>query len=166
MAEVDSFAIERLQEERRRWRQDRPPDFIAKPVALPNGDLNLLSWDCLIPGRQGTLWEGGFYPLRLEFPRGYPAQPPLAKFVPPVPHLNVFPSGTVCVSFLHEKDDAGGWKPSMNVRQILLGIQNLLDSPNPASPAHQTHYDNFRLQRHVYDNNIKEWAKKWTKSTL
>jgi ubiquitin-conjugating enzyme E2 I len=164
--DADTLAVERLQQERKRWRQDRPPNFIARPLQLPNGDLNLFVWECLIPGRQGTAWEGGFYPLRLEFPSGYPAQPPVAKFIPPIPHLNVFPSGTVCISFLHEKDDAGGWKPSMNVRQILMGIQNLLESPNADSPAHQVHFDNFRGNRELYIANIKAWAKKHTKSTL
>jgi ubiquitin-conjugating enzyme E2 I len=163
---ADSFAVMRLQEERKRWRQDRPQDFIARPCVNPNGDLNLFHWECLIPGRAGTLWEGGFYPLRLEFPAGYPAQPPVAKFMPPVPHMNVFPSGTVCISFLHEKDEVGGWKPSITLRQILVGIQNLLDTPNPESPAHQTHYDNYRLNRALYDRNVREHALRWTKPTL
>jgi ubiquitin-conjugating enzyme E2 I len=47
----------------------------------------------------------------------------------------------VCLSIL----DSTGWKPSFSVKQvfpfhpydekILLGLQELLDSPNPLSPA-------------------------------
>jgi ubiquitin-protein ligase len=47
-------------------------------------------------------------------------------------HPNVYPSGTVCLSILNEED---AWKPGITIKQILLGVQDLLDSPNPLSPA-------------------------------
>lgn len=158
----NSFAIERLQQERKKWRQDHPPDFIARPRKGKDG-LNLFVWDCLIPGRPDTPWAGGFFPLVLEFPQSYPAQPPVAKFVPPVPHVNVFPSGTVCLSILH---DGEGWKPSIDLRQILIGIQGLLDSPNPESPAHEENYLNYMQRRAVYEENIRRHAKAYTNPTL
>ena len=98
-----------------------------------------------------------------EFPQSYPAQPPVAKFVPPVPHVNVFPSGTVCLSILHDNE---GWKPSIDLRQILVGIQGLLDSPNPESPAHEQNYLNYMQRRAVYDENIRRHAKAFTNPTL
>ncbi|OHS93127.1 SUMO-conjugating enzyme ubc9 [Tritrichomonas foetus] len=158
-------ATERLQQERKRWRQDHPPGFVARPAKLPNGDLNLFFWNCLIPGKPNSPWAGGYYPLTLNFPQSYPSQPPVAKFVPPVPHVNVFPSGTVCVSFLHE-NEPGGWKPSITLRQILVGIQGLLDSPNPESPAHETHYRNYTMDRNRYEQLIREHAKLYTSDTL
>ncbi len=57
---------------------------------------------------------------RLDFVEGYPAKPPKAKFPPGFFHPNIYPSGTVCLSILNE-DEA--WKPSITVKQILLGIQ-------------------------------------------
>ncbi|XP_054793711.1 SUMO-conjugating enzyme SCE1-like isoform X4 [Prosopis cineraria] len=47
-------------------------------------------------------------------------------------HPNVYPSGTVCLSILNEDS---GWRPAIMVKQILVGIQDLLDQPNPADPA-------------------------------
>lgn len=35
-----------------------------------------MKWNCHIPGKEGTLWEGGFYPLTMEFTEEYPARPP------------------------------------------------------------------------------------------
>ena len=32
-----------------------------------------------------------------------------------------------------------GWRPSITVKQLLLGIQELLDTPNPNSPAQVRH---------------------------
>lgn len=49
------------------------------------------------------------------------------------PHPNIYPSGTVCLSILNEEED---WKPAIQVKQLLLGIQKLLaDEPNLNSPA-------------------------------
>ena len=158
---TENFSQSRLIEERNRWRKDHPADFVARPSKLSNGEANLYKWDCLIPGKVGSLWEGGFYKLVLEFPSTYPIDPPKAIFTPPIPHVNVFPSGKVCLSILTD-----GWKPSLNLRQILLGIQNLLDTPNPESPAHEIHYKTFCNNRHIYDNEIKKCALLNTKTSL
>jgi hypothetical protein len=55
-------------------------------------------------------------------------RPPKCVFKPVLPHPNIYPSGTVCLSILNEEED---WKPHITVKQILLGIQKLLkDEPN------------------------------------
>lgn len=69
---------------------------------------------------QGSLWEGGEYSLTMEFSEEYPSKPPKCKFAPVLFHPNVYPSGTVCLSILNEDED---WKPSITIKQILLGIQ-------------------------------------------
>lgn len=169
-----------------------------------------MRWKCFIPGKEGTIWEGGFYPLTMEFSEDYPAKPPKVgagaaktckrvpcgcwggqgvlllcapahvgagggaagalwgmqrrcilrrrsrwlflqggvcqprqydRFIPPVRttclaspaptgvqcklperffHPNIYPSGTVCLSILNEDE---GWRPSITVKQILMGIQ-------------------------------------------
>ncbi len=43
-------------------------------------------------------------------------------------------SGTVCLSLLAEDKD---WRPSTSIKQILLGIQHLLDEPNFNDPAQE-----------------------------
>jgi ubiquitin-conjugating enzyme E2 I len=160
---ANTFAVARLEQERKRWRQDHPPGFIARPQRLPNGEMNLFAWDCLIPGRDDTVWAGGFFPLLLQFPATYPSAPPVAKFVPPLPHVNVFPSGTICLSILHENE---GWKPSMNLRQILVGVQELLDNPNPESPAHELHFRNFVVNKPAYEAAIRAHVKLWLRPDL
>jgi len=83
----------------------------------------------------------------MEFPPDYPIKPPKCKeytlgifidnlqgqFKPVLPHPNVYPSGTVCLSILNDEED---WKPNISIKTILLGIQKLLrDEPNINSPA-------------------------------
>ena len=78
--------------------------------------------------------------LTMDFPNDYPIRPPkckilgnLGQFKPVLPHPNIYPSGTVCLSILNEEED---WKSSITIKQILLGIQKLIkDEPNIQSPA-------------------------------
>jgi len=62
----------RLQEERKQWRRDHPFGFFAKPVRNAQGALDLKLWECGIPGKEKTLWEGGLFKMTLTFPDGTP----------------------------------------------------------------------------------------------
>lgn len=93
---------------------------IGTRLSCLNRTINLMKWKCYIPGVQGTDWEGGFFPLTMEFTDDYPTKPPKCKFPAGFFHPNIYPSGTVCLSILNEDE---GWRPSITVKQILLGIQ-------------------------------------------
>ena len=167
--------------------------------------LILQRWECRIPGKASTLWEGGSFKLELTFPDGmysnllvlfkqlfyacflrlllfrllllllvfcaqvmaallhsnlrpdYPTKPPRAKFVPPLYHPNVYPSGTVCLSILNEEseDNKPGWKPAITNKQILLGIQTLLDEPNLDSPAQAEAFQTYKKDRQAYERKVR-----------
>ncbi|KAF7730820.1 E2 SUMO-conjugating protein ubc9 [Apophysomyces ossiformis] len=85
----------------------------------------------------------------------YPSKPPKCKFTPPLFHPNVYPSGTICLSILNEDE---GWKPAITVKQILLGVQDLLNDPNPESPAQQDAYMLFRRDKKEYERRVREQA--------
>ena len=68
----------------------------------------------------------------MDFTQEYPVRPPRCFFTPTLPHPNVYPSGTVCLSILNEEAD---WKPATTIKNLLLGIQELLGNPNADSPA-------------------------------
>ncbi|ORY83092.1 ubiquitin-conjugating enzyme 9 [Protomyces lactucae-debilis] len=146
----------RLQEERKQWRKEHPYGFFAKPAKLGDGSMNLMEWQVGIPGKAGTPWENGLYKLTLSFPEEYPAKPPKCKFTPPLFHPNVYPSGTVCLSILNE-DEA--WRPTITVKQILLGIQDLLNDPNPKSPAQAEAYHLFQNDKVAYAKRCRQSAR-------
>ena len=93
----------------------------------------------------------------MEFSEDYPAKPPKCKFVPPLFHPNVYPSGTVCLSILAEDED---WRPAITIKQILLGIQSMLDDPNPNSPAQREAYDIFVKDKEEYRKRVREQARR------
>ncbi|QIW98296.1 hypothetical protein AMS68_003814 [Peltaster fructicola] len=150
---MSSLMLSRLQEERKSWRKDHPFGFVARPRKNATGVINLQEWECAIPGREKTIWEGGLYKLELIFPNEYPTKPPKCKFVPPLFHPNVYPSGTVCLSILNEDD---GWKPAITIKQIMIGIQMLLDEVNLDSPAQADAYNLFKKDRAAYDRRVRQ----------
>ncbi|KAL6047489.1 SUMO-conjugating enzyme sce1 [Balamuthia mandrillaris] len=117
-----------------------------------------MRWTCGIPGKKGTLWEGGMFPITMEFTDDYPSKPPKCRFPAGFFHPNIYPSGTVCLSIVNEDED---WKPSISVKQILMGIQDLLDNPNPNSPAQQDAYALFVTNRPEYERRVKLQSSKY-----
>lgn len=153
----DSIAVQRLRQERKNWRRDHPAGFWARPVASDDGSLNLMLWHAGIPGKPDTDWEGGVYKMSLSFSEDYPSKPPLVKFVPPLYHPNVYPSGTVCLSILNEDKD---WKPSVTIKQILKGVQDLLDAPNMSDPAQREPYMDLKNDPELYKRKVRQLALK------
>jgi ubiquitin-conjugating enzyme E2 I len=151
-----SLCVNRLSEERKSWRRDHPFGFFAKPMRGANGMMDLKRWECGVPGKEKTIWEGGLFRLEVTFPDEYPTKPPKCKFVPPLFHPNVYPSGTVCLSILNEEE---GWKPAINIKEILLGIQSLLDEPNPESPAQADAFNLFKKDKAAYERKVKQIVK-------
>ncbi|KAG0170482.1 E2 SUMO-conjugating protein ubc9 [Apophysomyces sp. BC1034] len=141
------IARSRLMEERKQWRKDHPHGFWARPGKNADGSLDLMVWTCGIPGKENTPWDVGVYKVVMTFPEG--------KFTPPLFHPNVYPSGTICLSILNEDE---GWKPAITVKQILLGVQDLLNDPNPESPAQQDAYMLFRRDKREYERRVREQA--------
>ncbi|OAP54288.1 SUMO-conjugating enzyme ubc9 [Fonsecaea erecta] len=151
-----SLCLNRLQEERKQWRRDHPFGFFARPIRNASGVVDLKNWEVGIPGQEKTIWEGGLFKLSVVFPEEYPTKPPKCRFVPPLFHPNVYPSGTVCLSILNEEE---GWKPSITIKQILLGIQALLNDPNPDSPAQADAYNLYKKDLPAYEKKVRSIVK-------
>ncbi|KAH9392225.1 SUMO-conjugating enzyme UBC9 [Tyrophagus putrescentiae] len=119
--------------------------FFARPERNADGTFNLLTWDCAIPGKENAASSSCECSSRRSTRR--------CRFVPPLFHPNVFPSGTVCLSILDEEKD---WRPSLSVKQVMLGIQELLADPNTNDPAQAEAYDIFLSDRAAFDKQDKK----------
>lgn len=132
--------------------------FVAKPIVNQDGTMNMTQWKCEIPGPVGSVWEGGVYRLYMDFPVDYPLKPPRCYFDPILPHPNIYPSGTVCLSILNEEED---WKPALTIQNILAGIQKLLkDEPNLKSPAQPDPTALYKKDPQKYRQNAMNFAQK------
>lgn len=92
----------------------------------------------------------------MTFKCDYPTSPPKCKFVPPLFHPNIYPSGTVCLSLL---DEAKDWRHTMTIKQILIGIQDLLNEPNIKDPAQAEAYTIYCRNPFEYEKRVRAQAK-------
>ena len=87
-------------------KNDLPPGFFARPLPkLINGEvskeMNYFAWICGIPGKSKTIWEGATLTMYMYFSDKYPSEPPKCQFDQPLPHPNIYPSGSVCLSLIN-----------------------------------------------------------------
>lgn len=89
---ASSTAQRRLLQEYRALTNNPPEGITAGPVS----EDDLLYWEALIQGPEGTPFEGGIFPAELKFPKDYPLAPPSMRFLGEVWH----PNGTYLLPFL------------------------------------------------------------------
>ncbi|KAG2493635.1 hypothetical protein HYH03_008152 [Edaphochlamys debaryana] len=149
------MALARLQEERKMWRKDHPPGFVAKPRTKDDGSVDMFVWDCKFPGQKGTYCEGGLFPCTIFFSKEHPAKPPGVFMPKGFFHVNVFDNGGICLSILKEVvpghlGDVSGWRPNFTVKTILTSVQELLCHPNFGSVACPAAYELNRKDPGAY----------------
>jgi ubiquitin-conjugating enzyme E2 I len=141
---------ERLLAEKNNLRRERKYLFYAYPASRLN-KMDLFHWECGMPGPNTDLYRDSYYTLALAFTNNYPFDPPVVRFDHPVYHPNVFPEGHVCLDILKCR-----WKPSMNIMQILTGVQQLLAAPNTSSPANTSCCKVYIKDKGEYMRKVRE----------
>lgn len=81
---AQSTAHRRLLQEYRALTNNPPEGITAGPVS----EDDLLHWEALIQGPEGTPFEGGVFPAELKFPKDYPLAPPTMRFLTDMWHPN------------------------------------------------------------------------------
>lgn len=133
-------------------------------IGLSESD-SIYEWTVMMEGPPGTLYEGGYFPCKLHFPKEYPNQPPTMHFLTPgFWHPNVYKDGKVCISILHEaKEDefnkeekmSEKWRPILGIEAILVSVQSMLSEPNTSSPANIDASVQYQKEPKLYKKRIR-----------
>ena len=132
-------------------------------------DDNIFVWELMIVGPPDTLYEGGFFQAKLEFPTEFPNLPPEMKFKSEMWHPNVFPDGKVCISILHppgvdnlnELETAEErWRPILGVESIIISVISMLSDPNDFSPANIDAAVMWRNDKAAFKKRVREVVRK------
>lgn len=81
---AQSTAHRRLLQEYRALTNNPPEGITAGPLS----EDDLLRWEALVQGPEGTPFEGGVFPAELRFPKDYPHAPPTMRFLGDIWHPN------------------------------------------------------------------------------
>lgn len=132
---------------------ENPPEGIC---CYPKSDrTDILSANIL--GPSGSPYEGGLFQLEVEVPDSYPFEPPRLKFLTPVYHPNIDNAGRICMDLL-KMPPKGGWKPTINIENLLTAVQLLLGYPNPDDPLMADIAEEYRFNRSEFLRKAKKFT--------
>ena len=143
-------------------------DDLGASIGLENDD-DLFKWNVLFEGPEDTLYEGGYFKARLQFPEDYPNSPPTMIFLSKMWHPNIYPDGKVCISILHapghdemnmQEKPEEKWRPILGVESVLMSVISMLNDPNIESPANLDASVQFRDDRSAYNKQVRFLATK------
>ncbi|KAM3744145.1 hypothetical protein ACB098_06G030000 [Castanea mollissima] len=123
---------------------------------------SLFHWEAIMIGPKDTPYADGVFLLKICLSENHSLQPPKVKFLTKVYHPNISRAGRVCV----EKS----WCPSLTIYQLLLVIYARFSNPEPDDPINCEIAQIYKTQRIQYDENARDWTKKYAtasqKSTI
>ena len=143
---MSTDARRRLLHDFRKLKNDPPVGINASPEAD-----DIMKWNAVIFGPEGTAWEDGVFKLTLSFSDRYPHEAPQVKFVTPMFHPNVYKNGNICLDILQTN-----WSPAYDISAILTSIQSLLTDPNPSSPANGEAAQLYNENRPEYQRRVHQ----------
>ncbi|XP_075018441.1 ubiquitin-conjugating enzyme E2 A isoform X2 [Calonectris borealis] len=108
-------ARRRLMRDFKRLQEDPPAGVSGAP-----SENNIMVWNAVIFGPEGTPFEDGTFKLTIEFTEEYPNKPPTVRFVSKMFHPNVYADGSICLDILQNR-----WSPTYDVSSILTSIQDM-----------------------------------------
>ncbi|KAJ1958638.1 NEDD8-conjugating protein ubc12 [Linderina pennispora] len=103
----------------------------------PNDRLNFV-----VAYRPPTgIYRGGEFKFTFTVSQNYPHEAPKVLCTQKIYHPNIDTEGHVCLNILRED-----WKPVLNIKSIIFGLQMLFLAPNPEDPL------NKEAAEHMFNN--------------
>ncbi len=145
------MALKRITKELSELAKDPPANCSAGPI-----DDDMYHWQATIVGPSDSPYQGGLFFLNIHFPIDYPFKPPKVTFITKIYHPNINSNGGICLDILKDQ-----WSPALTISKVLLSISSLLTDPNPDDPLVPDIANLFKTDRNKYNNNAKEWTRKF-----
>lgn len=134
--------IHHLRQQEERIKAETPEGASIGPSAS-----NKCVWEATLFGPAESQWDGGMYSIEIVFPPNYPEAPPFVRFLTPIFHPQVSPSGIPYLRTLLMWHCCG--PKERTIGQLVSGlIQLLANDPSPEPVTHvNLHAAQLRFSR-------------------
>ncbi|ELU42876.1 ubiquitin-conjugating enzyme domain-containing protein [Rhizoctonia solani AG-1 IA] len=104
-------------------------------MTLTPSDHSLFEWTGILPGPEGSVYEGGEFHVEITLPSDYPFHSPRLRLKTKIYHMNINDQGGICLDILKN-----AWSPALSLYKVMLSLSSLLTDPNPSTYISWTVY--------------------------
>lgn len=115
---------------------------------------NPYEWKAIMEGTQGSIYENGYYMLKINLPQNYPDSCPSVTFLNKIYHPHVSNSGNACIH--PEKND---------ILSVLECVENMFiyyDADIDHAYSHEP-TQTFRKNRNEFIQIAQNWVREYAK---
>lgn len=147
-----------IQKELNEFLEDPDIDDVFGIDYWDDDNPDVLNWKVTMYGPEGTLYEGGYFLIKVIFDEKYPVVKPEVKFRTKIYHTNVRQTdGHVCISTLNNWESAIE-KPSM--KNVLEDIAFLIWNQN--ANAGYSNFNNEYIDNYPeFEKKAKQWVREY-----
>ena len=147
-----------IQKELNEFLEDPDIDDVFGIDYWDDDNPDVFNWKVTMYGPEGTLYEGGYFLIKVIFGENYPIEKPEVKFRTKIYHTNVRQSdGHVCISTLNNWDYTIE-KPSM--KNVLEDIAFLIWNQN--ANAGYSNFNNEYIENYSeFEKKAKQWVREY-----
>lgn len=114
---------------------------------------NIMRWNVIIAGPEGTPYAGGRFVVSLNFDN-YPFKFPNPKFVTKIYHPGVSKeTGEICTRHLEQT-----WAPVRNASYVIEFVLSLIKNPDGENPQDVDIASQFKNNYNAYASTAAEWT--------
>ncbi|CAN6287397.1 unnamed protein product [Urochloa humidicola] len=137
-----------------------PPPF-CRPGASPVTDL--LHWEVIIDGPDGSPYAGGTFPVDVDFASTYPLRPPKITFKTKVYHPNIDSRGEMTLDIFHYNN----WRLRTSVHELLFLIVSVLYDPMlDGHPVNDEVNDLYESDIELYEQMARAWTCEYSSAPI
>ncbi|GMI08932.1 hypothetical protein TrLO_g4717 [Triparma laevis f. longispina] len=124
--DIYAMTQKRLRKELKQLEKSDDDTIYLRPIKV--GEL--LRWNALLRGPDGSPYAGGIYGISVNVDSTYPMSPPTIKFLTKIFHPNVnYNTGDICLDILKKE-----WSPAWSLISACRAVLSLMDDPEASSP--------------------------------
>lgn len=135
-----------------------PPSF-CRPGSSPVTDL--LRWEVVIDGPEGSPYAGGTFPVEVQFTGHHPFKPPKITFKTKVYHPNIDSEGQMVLDIFQ-----GNWSPALTVEKLLLSIVSVLYDPMLDHPVDRHIARLYKSNIELYEEKARAWTRRYASTPV
>jgi len=110
----------------------------------------------IMDGPKDSPYIGGKFKITVTFPKDYPTEKPVFKFITPICHINI--KGTsICL------DSINNYNQNSSITDTLTQIFMMLTSPNEESPLNQEYYELYKKDLDEYFAKARAMTSEYAK---